>query len=188
MIVVPLTTYFITGDRPLPDIVQRHIEVTDGEVCSNLYFLGKQGILTTSEGLKIAFISGRHGEASSLTTYTTNDIQKLCRTKMPATSPPGVDFLLSHEWPSQINHLGKEVTIKDELSSSYISELTAALKPRYHFASSQSVFYERDPYKNIVSGFGGPDERIALHATRFIGMGDVLNPEKQRVKKKKRQL
>lgn len=165
----------------MPDLVQKHIETTDGEVCDNLYFLGKQGILTTSEGLKIAFISGSFSETSSVNAYTVADIQKLSHTNMPASSPPGVDFLLSYEWPKSVNQFGAPVAINEELTSPYISELAAALKPRYHFAASMDVFYERDPYKNIVSGFAGPEERPAPHPTRFIGLGDVLNTEKHRV-------
>lgn len=184
---VPLMTYFIIGDKPFPASVQKHIESTDGEVCSNLYYLGKQGILTTSEGLKIAFVSGSQPTtelAASAVAYSKEDVQKLCLTKLPVTLPPGVDFLLSHEWPQDINELSSlplSEKVDPAKNSHYISELAAALKPRYHFAANQDVFYEREPYKNIVSGFGAQEERPAGHATRFIGLGDVLNKEKQRV-------
>lgn len=183
--VVPLMTYFIIGDKPFPPTIQKHIESTDGEVCSNLYYLGKQGVLTTSEGLKIAFVSGDQPNEESefaAVTYSKADIQKLCLTKLPVALPPGVDFLLSHEWPEDVNQLSSTpVTVDQSKSSVYISELAAALKPRYHFASYQNLFYEREPYRNIVSGFGAQEERPAAHATRFIGLGHVLNKEKQRV-------
>lgn len=145
--------------------------------------------MTTSEGLKIAFISGaQETENTSLVSYSKSDIQKLCLTKLPVTLPPGVDFLLSYEWPKDITELSSLpviTTLNPDKSSISISEVAAALKPRYHFAASQSVFYEREPYKNIVSGFGAAEEREPAHATRFIGLGDVLNKEKQRVKKQK---
>lgn len=183
--IVPLTTYFIIGDKPFPATIQKHIETTDGEVCTNLYYLGKQGVLTTSEGLKIAFVSGdqTHDEsAPTAVSYSKVDIRKLCLTKFPVSSPPGVDFLLSHEWPENISQLSSlPVTADQSKNSVYISELAAALKPRYHFASYENTFYEREPYKNIVSGFGAQEERPAAHATRFIGLGHVLNKEKQRV-------
>jgi hypothetical protein len=177
-------TYFIIGNVPFPDSVQKHIDATDGEVCNNLYYLGKQGVLTTSEGLKIAFISGSFDETiSSPSHYTKSDVQKLCLTKLPVSLPAGVDFLISYEWPQGISELsGLPAVQQDDTKSSIsISELAAALKPRYHFAASQSIFFEREPYKNIISGFGAPEEREAGHATRFIGLGDVLNKEKQRV-------
>lgn len=181
---VPLMTYFIIGDKPFPASVQEHIAATDGQVCDNLYYLGKQGVLTTSEGLKIAFISGSFDETtSSPSQYTKSDVQKLCLTKLPVSLPPGVDFLVSYEWPKDICELSNLPAVQqdDSKSSALISELAAALKPRYHFAASQSTFYEREPYKNIISGFGASEEREAGHATRFIGLGDVLNKEKQRV-------
>jgi hypothetical protein len=177
-------TYFIIGDNPFPASIQEHIEATDGQVCNNLYYLGKKGILTTSEGLKIAFISGSFDEiTSSPSHYTKNDVQQLCLTKLPISLPPGVDFLVSYEWPKDICELSSLPAVQqdDTKSSTFISELAAALKPRYHFAASQSTFYEREPYKNIVSGFGASEERAAGHATRFIGLGDILNKEKQRV-------
>lgn len=180
-----MMTYFIIGDTPFPESIQKHIETTDGEVCSNLYYLGKQGVLTTSEGLKIAFVSGSQPTEEELTTvtYSKSDIQKLCLTKLPVTLPPGVDFLLSYEWPKDITELSSLpiADLKQDKNSAYISELAAALKPRYHFAASQDLFYEREPYRNIVSGFGAQEERPADHATRFIGLGEVLNKDKQRV-------
>ncbi|KAG0171603.1 hypothetical protein DFQ29_008756 [Apophysomyces sp. BC1021] len=178
---VPLTTYFIIGHNPIPEAIQKHIESTDGEVCSNLYYLGKQGVLTTAQGLKIAFISGVYDQATSTpNTYQDTDITKLKSTRFPITAPPGVDILLSHEWPQAI-HEGSALTPTGSLStlSKPVAELSTALKPRYHFASSESVFYEREPYTNMMDG-GSKDERPAEHVSRFIGLGDVLNGEKQR--------
>ncbi|CAO3622360.1 unnamed protein product [Mucor hiemalis] len=169
---IPLMTYFIIGDKPFPPTIQN--------ILSQL----TQGVLTTSEGLKIAFVSGDQPNEESefaAVTYSKADIQKLCLTKLPVALPPGVDFLLSHEWPEDVNQLSSiPVTVDQSKSSVYISELAAALKPRYHFASYQNTFYEREPYRNIVSGFGAQEERPAAHATRFIGLGHVLNKEKQR--------
>ncbi|KAI8984334.1 CwfJ C-terminus 1-domain-containing protein-like protein [Mycotypha africana] len=139
-------TYFNLGDKALPQPLQQRIEEADGEVCDNLYFLGK---------------------------------------KVPVTAPPGVDVLITYDWPKQVTDLSStdltsiEIN-EDEKSSVHIAEVAAALKPRYHFAASQKKFYERQPYRNIVSGLAGKEERIASHVTRFIGLSDVLNNEKQR--------
>jgi hypothetical protein len=160
-------TYFNTGETPIPDNVQEHMEATDGELCSNLYNLGKQGILSTSQGLRIAFLSG------GSTTYTDTDIDKLCKSSLPLG---GVDFLITYEWPQDITS-----TVNDDTKLSMsVSKVAAALKPRYHFAASQNQFFEREPFKNVVSGFG-KDEVPVDYVTRFIGLGDVLNPDKQRV-------
>ncbi|KAF7722896.1 hypothetical protein EC973_002616 [Apophysomyces ossiformis] len=179
---VPLTTYFMVGSNPLPDSVQSHIKSTDGELCSNLHFLGKQGVLTTAEGLTVAFVSGVYDETGSKPNgYQSSDMAKLKSTRFPITSPPGVDILLSHEWPQAIE-VGSAITPANSLSTvaKPIAELAAALKPRYHFAASEAVFYEREPYLNMT-GFGSnDDEQAAEHVSRFIGLGDVLNGEKHR--------
>ncbi|KAL0096918.1 hypothetical protein J3Q64DRAFT_1039756 [Phycomyces blakesleeanus] len=186
---VPITTYFITGDRPLPTSIEKRIKETDGEVCTNLFYLGKQGILTTAQGLKIAFMSGSfnkdiyNGTESSTgmhNNYLSSDIKRLQSTRMPITTPSGVDILLTYEWPSFITN-GSNCSLETPLtnSSTPIAELAAALKPRYHFAASENVFYEREPYSNIT-GFGPAEERPAGHVSRFVGLADVLNPKKQR--------
>ena len=168
-------TYFITGDQPIPATVESHLEANDGEVCSNLYYLGKKGTQTTANGLKIAFLSGVEGNG-----YTDDDVQSLKSTKMPITTPPGVDILLTHLWPSGIENGSKVIQTAPAAGSQAIASLAAALKPRYYFAAAEKTFCEREPYKN-VTGFGPPDERPAEHVTRFIGLGDALNDSKQRV-------
>ncbi|KAI8373000.1 CwfJ C-terminus 1-domain-containing protein-like protein [Radiomyces spectabilis] len=183
---VPLTTYFITGSNALPAAVQSRIEKADGEITSNLYHLGKRGVLTTAQGLKIAFLSGAlqdskdadEGEAANK--YTQKDIQALQSTHMPITSPAGVDILLTHEWPGGIEtHSALKPASSLATCTTSVAQLAAVLKPRYHFAASEGVFYEREPYANAV-GFGGPEERPADHVSRFIGLGDALNTSKQR--------
>lgn len=182
-------TYFIAGDRPLPPAVQSRIDANDGEVCANLYYLGKRGTLTTASGLKIAFLSGVAAtvggqlEASkeNKLIYTEADIKALQAIKMPVNLAPGVDILLTHEWPSGIE---KNSSVSSNIAPAFASDaivrVTAATKPRYHFAAAEQKFYEREPYKNIT-GFGPPDERPAEHVTRFIGLGDALNNTRQRV-------
>ncbi|KAJ1932762.1 hypothetical protein FBU59_006259, partial [Linderina macrospora] len=57
---VPLMTYAIIGDHRLPERVMSRIEARSGEVCQNLVLLKNHGILQTSEGMKVAYISGQH--------------------------------------------------------------------------------------------------------------------------------
>ncbi|KAI8338789.1 CwfJ C-terminus 1-domain-containing protein-like protein [Choanephora cucurbitarum] len=100
---------------------------------------------------------------------------------MPVSAPPGVDFLLTHSWPKDIDQGSQQaLQLSDEKSHVAISQLAAALKPRYHFAASQAQFFEREPYQNIISGLAAQEERPAGHVTRFIGLADVLNTQKQR--------
>lgn len=183
---VPIMTYFINGKNPIPSIAASKIRDNDGEVCGNLYYLGRRGLLTTASGLKIAFLSGTstngdddQNDKSADHRYTQDDIKALKSTPMPMSAPPGVDILLTYDWPKDVEK-GSKSKITPSATSQQAAEVAAALKPRYHFAASEGIFFEREPYKNIT-GFGPPDERPADHASRFIGMGCALNDEKQRV-------
>ncbi|KAJ8658670.1 hypothetical protein O0I10_005710 [Lichtheimia ornata] len=176
---VPVITYFITGDRPLPPTVASHIEANDGEVCANLYHLGNRGKLQTASKLEIAFLSGVEEGGDGVMTFTQADEEALRNTPMPAMSNPGVDILLTHQWAEGIERASDNCKVTPAHASSAIARVTAALKPRYHFAAAEGKFMEREPYNNIT-GFGPPDERAAEHVTRFVGLGDALNADKQR--------
>ncbi|KAL6599316.1 hypothetical protein ACP70R_045810 [Stipagrostis hirtigluma subsp. patula] len=51
-----------------------------------------------------------------------------------------------------------------------VAELVAEIKPRYHVAGTKGVFYSREPYVNDS----------AAHVTRFIGLANVGNKERQK--------
>ncbi|XP_057591770.1 CWF19-like protein 1 isoform X4 [Hippopotamus amphibius kiboko] len=59
--------------------------------------------------------------------------------------------------------------------SALISSLATGLKPRYHFAALEKTYYERLPYRNHVVL-----QENAQHATRFIALANVGNPEKKK--------
>ncbi|KAJ2715524.1 hypothetical protein H4R19_001159 [Coemansia spiralis] len=59
-IAIPIMTYVVVGDRKLPQRVSERAAVHSGEICSNLAVLTGQGVLQTSEGVRIAYISGRY--------------------------------------------------------------------------------------------------------------------------------
>jgi len=58
--IVPIPTYFIIGSD-LPESLQELIQ-NEGQICPNLIYLGKQGILKTSHGTTIAYLSGMYDE------------------------------------------------------------------------------------------------------------------------------
>ncbi|KAM4839590.1 CWF19-like protein 1 isoform X2 [Urocitellus parryii] len=59
--------------------------------------------------------------------------------------------------------------------SALVSSLATSLKPRYHFAALEKSYYERLPYRNHVVL-----QENAQHATRFIALANVGNPEKKK--------
>ncbi|KAF9202808.1 hypothetical protein BGZ59_001971 [Podila verticillata] len=187
----PITTYFIHGDNGVPGIIERRALRNHGEVCNNLFYLGSHGVMTTAQGVKIASLSGTYDstvytvdtemEGFDVTIlkrrYTKSDVDALISASKPAsimdTSKKGVDVFISHEWPSGILNEGN--TPPQGLSpftfSQPVARAAGSLQPRYHFAASSGTFWERSPYRNNDG---------AEHATRFIGLGDVGNKNKQR--------
>ena len=67
-------------------------------------------------------------------------------------------------------------SIKPTQASSLLGDLVLALRPRYHFAGLEGVFYERTPYRNhrVLA-------ESAKHVTRFLGLARVGNKEKKKV-------
>ncbi|KAG0050731.1 hypothetical protein BGZ83_004478 [Gryganskiella cystojenkinii] len=195
----PIATYFIHGDHGVPGIVERRAARNGGEVCNNLFYLESHGVMTTSQSVKVASLSGSYDSAvyeanvedeefdTSLLRnhYTKSQVDGLIKstekTTIMDTSKLGVDIFLSHEWPAGIlEKVGPSVPgsavstpVGQEAStfSHVVSRATAHLQPRYHFAARSGQFWERPPYKNTQG---------AEHATRFIGLGEVGNKNKQR--------
>lgn len=88
------------------------------------------------------------------------------------------DILLTISWPANIRN-GSKIPIPDgtvdPTGQQHIADLCAALKPRYHFSSSQ-IFYEREPF------FHNPtrDATDVRPVTRFISLAPHGNPSKQK--------
>jgi len=84
-----------------------------------------------------------------------------------------VDILLTYEWPKNVTNnsqQAKNLNINCTTGKTSITSLNLALSPRYHFASSENIFFEREPYKNQAG-----------HHTRFIGLSSFGNSKKERV-------
>ena len=54
-----------------------------------------------------------------------------------------------------------------------MSDLAQTVRPRYHVAGTRNTFWARPPYSNKDLGAGA-------HVTRFISLGSVDNPGKQK--------
>ncbi|KAJ5414200.1 hypothetical protein N7509_000827 [Penicillium cosmopolitanum] len=180
---VPLPTYFTLGDKPLPTRIAEKIEAND-EVCPNLYFLGKRGTLKTSEGIRISALGGKlHTDAASQSkpetnaagkfqpTYTETDARALFGTH-------SADILITNQWPKGIR-TGSKVVIPEDQAKNLtevpcLSDVAATLKPRYHFSSSDEVFYEREPYFHLPT----EDSPDVKPLTRFISMAPFGSKQK----------
>lgn len=176
---IPLPTYFTLGNHPLPPQVIDKLEETENEVCPNLYFLNKRSTTKTSEGLHIVTLGGTLDPADTtglskerfLPFHTEEDAYALCGAKT-------ADILITSHWPlsirsgSRVNSLDR-VTLPEEQC---VADLCSALKPRYHFTTSDEIFYEREPFFHLTD----QSQTETTFITRFISLAAFDNPPKQK--------
>ena len=173
----PLPLYFIDTSEISPAL---HSLYPNGQQLGhNIYFLGRSGIKDIN-GIKIAFLSGVHNDIASFLFsnrgldqgphlynggyYTDKEIQKIIQDQADLKCEKGVDIFLSSEWPQGFNNnLDNSFTTAISNCSSDVSKLALILKPRYHFAALENLFYQRPPYLNAEG----------VHITRFIALGKV---------------
>ncbi|KAK2499118.1 hypothetical protein MC885_019995, partial [Smutsia gigantea] len=134
----------------------KYFQDTDGcELAENITYLGRKGIFTGSSGLQIVYLSGTESLNEPVPGYSfsSQDVFSLRTMLCSASQFKGVDILLTSPWPN----------------------LATSLKPRYHFAALEKTYYERLPYRNHIVL-----QETAQHATRFIALANVGNPEKKK--------
>lgn len=175
---VPLPVY-ILGPNTY-DEVCCYGDLEGSELCENVVYLGRQGSFTTNEGLKIAYMSGVQNQDPLLAkdyNYSLQNIQSLeDNLRWDDTRYPGVDILLTSDWPKGISNRSQPSGIRDlEVGSPLVSRLGLLSRPRYHFCGLQGEHYERAPYRNHQTG-----SEMAKHVTRFIALGKVGNKEKKK--------
>lgn len=182
---VPLPTYFALGKNSLPASVIEKLEVNSGEVCENLYFLGKRTTVKTSEGLRIVALGGSLD--TNLTVGTSKDKYTPFYSGGDASALKGAntaDILITSDWPHGVE-TGSKATkpaISDDDATApathhILSELCSALKPRYHFSTS-SFFYEREPFFHPPTD--PTDPNTTYPTTRFLSLAPYGNTSKQK--------
>ncbi|KAK2834976.1 hypothetical protein FQN49_006727 [Arthroderma sp. PD_2] len=174
---VALPTYFTVGKNGIPKAVADKLS-KDDEVCPNLFYLGRRGVLTTSEGIKIAALGGVLGPAPShadvdekyLPYHTEADSRSLY-------SAESADILITYQWPQSIEK-GSKVPTGDTTveGSQCVANICSALKPRYHFSSATDTFYEREPFFHIPAD----EYTVEKHITRFINLAPFSSVSKQK--------
>lgn len=149
------------------------------KICENLHFLGKRSITKTSEGIRIVTLGGRLDDSivggiskeQHLPFHTVGDAKALYGAN-------SADILLTAAWPASVTK-GSKVQLPDgatiPLAYDHISELCAALKPRYHFSSSD-FFFEREPFLHTPT----QDAPNVQHLTRFISLAAHGNSARQK--------
>ncbi|VDM46490.1 unnamed protein product [Toxocara canis] len=167
----PITTYIL---GPCCQSTSTCYPDESAEFSSNLTYMGKKGILSTTTGLQIAYLSGIEGSQSASFQFSKTTVDELLLPVTVGSGFLGVDLLVTSMWPSQVWKHSLNQPSREVNGSRLISKLAAGLKPRYHFAG-MGIHYERTPYRN---------HRVLLeaaqHVTRFIGLASVNNTEKEK--------
>ncbi|KAF2102248.1 hypothetical protein NA57DRAFT_64789 [Rhizodiscina lignyota] len=174
---VALPTYFALGSHGLPKPAIEKLEAEDGELCHNLFFLGKRTTLKTSEGIRLVALGGTldpNVPAVSKDKYPPFYSEGDAKALRGANS---ADILVTSQWPKGIS-TGSQVSMPSgddtPVQLQCISDLVPALKPRYHFSTSAAAFYEREPFFHAPEEDAGPGYSI----TRFISLASYGNPNK----------
>jgi hypothetical protein len=174
---IPLPTYFTLGTSELPQAISERIEKHSGEVCENLFYLGKKGSIKTAEGIRIVAVGGSWDpniiampagkeEVQPLPFYSSAEVNVL-------KGQNYADILVTTDWPTGVER-HSAVASKAGKGSAPIAELARALRPRYHFVPGGETYYEREPYWNEIR----KGESGELKTTRFYALGDWGNEAK----------
>ncbi|XP_023598993.1 CWF19-like protein 1 isoform X3 [Myotis lucifugus] len=173
----PIQTYVLGANN---QEAVKYFQDADGcELAENITYLGRKGVFTGTSGLQIVYLSGTESLNEPVPGYSFSpkDVSSL-RTMLCSTPQfKGVDILLTSPWPKYVGNFGNssgEVDTK-KCGSALVSSLATGLKPRYHFAALEKTYYERLPYRNHIVL-----QENAQHATRFIALANVGNPEKKK--------
>lgn len=171
---VPLPTYFSLGKCALPERATFKLESSNGELCPNLFYLGRKTVTKTSDGIKIVALGGSYvpnlesSKDEFVPAYSDEDVNMLKATQ-------SADILVTAEWPDAVRK-GSKVDFAPGQHLTYskvISELCTVLKPKYHFTSSMSHFYEREPFFHTSQ-----EASETFSITRFLSLASFGNENK----------
>ncbi|KAL9978838.1 hypothetical protein ACROYT_G016409 [Oculina patagonica] len=176
---VPIPTYLLGPTEKQEMSYYSSVSLENGgELCENVTYLGRKGILKTQSGLQIAYLSGveKSDAPEEGCHFTQDDITSL-ESQCQDDSFKGLDILISSCWPKGVSQFANQPEGVDPEScgSKLVSRLAEYLKPRYHFAGHEGVHYERAPYRNHQVLI-----QAAQHVTRFIALAQVGNPDKKK--------
>ncbi|QIW99814.1 hypothetical protein AMS68_005332 [Peltaster fructicola] len=163
---INVPVYFSLGRQELPSTITDHLDDNNGELCSNLFALGRRGYAKTTEGIRVVAVSGRYADSSmdrpaSLYAggYTDGDVKGSCGYNT-------ADILITSDWPKDIEK-GDRQPCAGPMGSqrASLADLCTVLSPRYHISTSQA-FYQRQPFFH---------NKAEKPITRFIALAPFGN-------------
>ena len=178
---IALPTYFTLGKFTLSQkIVDKLQNSDDDEICPNLYFLGKRSTTKTSEGLRIVTLGGSLDP--QVTVGLSKDKYLPFHTEGDAKALHGAnttDILVTSHWPASVRSRSNIILpegAEEPPLEQCVADLCSALKPRYHFSTSDQFFFEREPFFHLSED----DQPDTSSITRFISLAAYNNPQKQK--------
>lgn len=178
---IALPTYFTLGKFTLPQKIVDKLENSDGdEICPNLYFLGKRSTTKTSERLRIVTLGGSLDP--QVTAGLSKDKYLPFHTEGDAKALHGAnttDILVTSHWPASVrsrSSIKLPEGAEEPPLEQCVADLCSALKPRYHFSTSDHFFFEREPFFHLSED----DQPDTSFITRFISLAAYNNPQKQK--------
>uniref|UniRef100_A0A0N5C777 CWF19-like protein 1 homolog n=1 Tax=Strongyloides papillosus TaxID=174720 RepID=A0A0N5C777_STREA len=167
----PISTYIL---GPCNSLSEQYFPEDGGYLTENLTYLGKKGMFFSTQGLKIAYLSGKESNELTKSTFDKSVVNDLIYPVKALHGFIGCDILLTSDWPEGVTKFSNNIPKEVPNGSTLISQVATALKPRYHFAGLH-CHYERTPYRN---------HRVLLdsaqHVTRFIALNSVNNELKEK--------
>ena len=135
-----------------------------------VHYLGPGGMAMIGT-LTVAYLSPGPSEAAGLAA-----LEKLCAKSVFL----GADVLLTPEWPAGLStalppHSGQVEALEalgvhiDGVGQPSAARAAVLARPRYHFSGTESVFFQRTPYRNLDA----PPTRKQSYITRFVGLGAI---------------
>lgn len=149
---IPVPTYIIGPNRESD--LKNYSDENGYEICHNLTYLGKRGLYVASTGLKIAYLSGieRQSNENQGICFNEHDVTSIrngCLKGQPSFR--GVDILLTSPWPDGIDNFDPNKPDHKYQGSKLIAWLATNIKPRYHISALEGIYYERPPYRLVLS-------------------------------------
>lgn len=107
-LVVCVPTYILGPNNSV--LAEFYENIEDGEICTNLTYLGKRGLYTLTNGTKIAYLSGKETPSecpNEMYYFKKDDVESVRNSalvnKSISSDYRGIDILLTSQWPSGVS-------------------------------------------------------------------------------------
>lgn len=184
-LICPTPVFFIGPTNPDHNIL--YPPTNGATVSTNLFYIGRRGVITTGQGTCVAYCSGTDdlGETNEVNAAPDESSQAMDEARhslrmsdvdliercVRARGHNNVDILLTSAPPTGISNFRQRAAMDFDSSqcSSVVAQLALRLKPRYHFCDGKEEFFAAPPYRNYSADF-----KRQLQPTRLVALANAL--------------